>query len=158
MSTEESPEHLDDGHWAVVNGVRKWVENPPAPLSRDQLLKNAAASPKKSTRQLGERIKAQLDRLARDLVDEKRAEEEKAAKAAADRVRRARIAELESELRKLKGKPTGPGKRGPYNLERGEFPCDDCGRVFDTKQGHRLHQRRAHEGYGPRAAHQDGAA
>lgn len=153
MSTEESPEHLDDGHWAVVNGVRKWVENPPAPLSRDQLLKNAAASPKKSTRQLGERIKAQLDRLAKDLVDEKRAAAAKAAQVEADRERRARVAELESELRKLKRKT-----KRPYNVERGEFPCDDCGRVFDTKQGHGLHQRRAHEGCDPAAAHQHGAA
>lgn len=145
----ESAEHLEGGHWAVVAGVRKWVADPPPPATRDQLLKNAAASPRKSTRNLGERIKTQLDKLAKTLLEEKRAAERAAAEAEADKERRERIAEIEAELRKLKGKPA----KRTYTRQTGHYPCDQCDRVFDTPQGLRLHERRAHEGFNPHAVH-----
>lgn len=151
MTINESPEHLEGGHWAVINGVRKWVDNPtPTTVGRDQLLKNAAASPRKATRNLGERIKAQLDRLAKDLLDEKRAAEAKAAQAEADKERLDRIAELEAELRKLKGKPTTQRK---HTRKTGHYPCDQCNKVFDTAQGKAGHVRFIHDGFNPHAVH-----
>lgn len=149
---DDSTEHLEGGHWTVVAGVRKWVADPPPPVTRDQLLKNAAASSRKSTRQLGDRIKAQLDRLAKVLVEEKRAAEAKAAQAEADKERLAKIAELEAELAKLKGKrPRKTASTQPAAHHR----CDECDRSFGTVQALRLHERRTHEGFDPRAVHDE---
>lgn len=148
--THESPANLTDGHWQVVGGVRKWVDNPPAAtVSRDQLLKNAAASSRKSTRNLGQRIKAQLDRLAKDLLDEKRAAERAAQEAEADKERLDRIAELEAELAKLKVKPA----KRTYTRKTGHYPCDQCDRVLDTSKGKANHVRIVHEGFRPHAVH-----
>lgn len=94
------------------------------------LLTAAHQHDKPAIRKQAERVDAALAKLRADI----KADQQDAAK-------RKEIAALRARLAELEGKPT----RKP-TVARGEFPCpvDDCGAVFDTKQGVTMHNTRVH--------------
>ena len=135
MSLDESPATLTDGTWQLVGGVRKWVPATNATTSRDDLLHAARKSDNKRIKALAAKIATLTTQLERALKDDE-----------ADQERRDRIAELEAELRKLKGQK-------PRKASTGDHGCSECGRSFATVQALRLHERRAHQGFNPTAIH-----
>jgi len=121
------------------------------------LLRQASESAHARTRNLGTKISGLLADLTQRLDDEA-AERRQRQEAEREKAKNAqRIAELEAELARLKGKgpkATKPaGEKRTNTLPKGEYPCDHCDRVLDTPQGKAAHQRRAHEGFNPHAAH-----
>lgn len=121
------------------------VEHREPAQSANELIVAASKSPKKRTQALGVKIAGLLGDLTKALAAEDDAAQERAKAVAADRKRKQRIAELENELRKLKGqKPARPAA---------SIPCPQCDRTFDTPQGMRAHERSAHEGFNPRLVH-----
>lgn len=132
--------------------------------SAAELLHMASESHLARTRNLGKKISGLLADLSQRLNDE---EAEHLARVAAEQEKAKnakRIAELEAELAKLKGrKPKTPKAADPDKPKRtniapkGHYPCDTCDRVLDTPQGKAAHQRRAHEGFSPAAVHQQSA-
>jgi hypothetical protein len=149
--------------------VPRLVQQPAAPpspgarpvhTSTAQLLHQAGESEYARTRGLGTKISGLIADLEARLDDEQKAVEAKADKEAAAVA--ARIATLEAEIAKLKGRrvKTGriPSTTGQIPSSRphvkGDFPCTHagCGRTFDTGQGLALHRRRTHEGFNPNAA------
>lgn len=134
--------------------------------STAELLHLASESSKAGTRNLGKRISGLLADLTQRIHDETEEREAREAAAAEKAKNARRIAELEAELARLKGKPaprqsdTSDGTKRSYTLTKGEFPCDHdgCDRVLDTAQGKAAHQRRAHEGFDPRTSRATDAA
>lgn len=58
-------------------------------------------------------------------------------------------ARVRADVEAWEANPTEPGHRN--TCPKGVYPCDTCGRVFDTPQGKSMHRRRAHEGFNPSA-------
>ena len=131
------------------------VNIPPAGVS---ILVQASESTQTRTRNLDSKISALLTDLAARLADEQAQVEAKAAAAHEDALVASRIATLQAEIDKLKGKRRKPAKpaatKGVPRSERltkGVHPCTvvGCDRTFDTPQGASTHRRRAHEGFNP---------
>jgi hypothetical protein len=116
------------GFWATGN--RRQVQ-PHTPKLRD-LIAAGKTSPRVRTQRLALRIEVGIAELIKAL-----------------RVEREREAVRLHGRRRV----ANPARRN--TAPRGEFPCrrDDCTRVLDTAQGRSLHERRAHDGFNPAAAH-----
>lgn len=150
-------------HREAAPRVRNIVEEPaptPAPLGKPDeirvLLNTAKAHPVKRVQNAANKVFDDLDRL-RGLIredEEKNAAKRKAAaeKAAA----KAEVERLQEQLRAAKAKLKGSTATAPkrtVNLPHGDYPCrSGCDRNFDTPQGRSAHERRAHEGFDPKAA------
>ncbi len=113
------------------------LPEPPQSGRLDKIIHDAEASEKARTRHLAAKVRKMLDdlsaRLEAETEDAKRAE---------------KIAALEAEIRRLKA---GGSCKNGGGAVRGDFPCDECDRHFDSKQGVVMHRRRAHEGFDPNA-------
>ena len=101
-----------------------------APSTIESILTAGEKSSQKRTRNLTAKIRESLDDLSSRIEYE-----------ASEADRAAKIAELEAQIAALKGQPVR-AKRN--TAPKGEHPCGDCDRVFDTGQGLALHRRRTH--------------
>lgn len=119
-----------------------------ATSSASELIHMAAESHLARTRGLGKKIGGLLADLSQRLNDE---EAEHVARLAAEQEKAKnakRIAELEAELAKLKGRKAPVRNTsnvgGSYELH---CTCDhdECGREFTTLQGLNMHRKRAHD-------------
>lgn len=124
------------------------------PSATADVLRQAGQSQHGRTRALAAKISALLADLTARLADEQAEVEAKTQAAKENAAVTARIAVLQAEIDKLKGKRAKPAKtitstgRG---IVAGEYLCqrEACGRSFTTVQGVHLHYRRAHEGFNP---------
>ena len=60
-----------------------------------------------------------------------------------DAAKREQLAKLEAKAAKLR-EELGLKQPGKRTVVRGEFPCPQCGRIFDTSQGVSMHTTRVH--------------
>lgn len=84
-----------------------------------------------------------------DAIDAWRVKKARYEATATERERKARVNALRAELAELRR--SAPERR-TRRVQRGEYACEQCDRVFDTQQGTRLHTRRAHGGMATREA------
>ena len=61
-----------------------------------------------------------------------------------DAAKREQLAKLEAKAAKLR-EELGMKQPGKRTVNRGEFPCPQCDRMFDTSQGVALHTTRVHQ-------------
>lgn len=126
------------------------VQRVPVHTSTAELLHQAAESRMARTRSLGAKISGLLTDLTARLAEEQETREE-LAKAEKDKARvGARIAELEAEIAKLKGKNKKPATvskpRGVVEPRpAGGIPCPSCDRTFQTGHGLDVHKGRSHQ-------------
>jgi hypothetical protein len=126
----------------------------------EQIIAAGRRSPFKRTAALADKVADQLAALRTALRDERQAVEAKRREEAARESARAEVALLERQLAeakaKLRGKPA-PDNGTPLGRiarrDDGEHPCTrpGCDRAFATSQARAMHERRAHDGFDPRA-------
>ena len=102
---------------------------PSSPVSVEQVVQAARVYGDKRARLVADRVE--------HLTAELRALLAAAAARARDEAAQAQIRELPT------ARVQGQQRRKP-TIERGEFPCPDCGKVFETRQGVGPHRRKAH--------------
>jgi hypothetical protein len=132
--------HARDPEGASINA--RPVESAPKPTPPNAtlvtLLDAADATGRKALANKAQRI--------RDLVAELRAAvEAETARVEVEREARADIERLQRELAEAKAKlRTGPATATVTRITapKGDFPCPDCGKHFDTVQGLGMHRRR----------------
>lgn len=143
------------------------ASTPTAPTA-DQIIAAGKRSAIKRCNALAEKIEAELadlrDRIhaEREAVEAKERKEREKAEAArrrdAEKAEAKREVErLEAALKaaraKLHGRTPPAAKDNDKPVVTGQHICrrDDCGRSFDTTQARAMHERRAHDGFDPRA-------
>jgi hypothetical protein len=125
----------------------------------EQLLGAGNRSHAKRTVALAGKITGLLTDLRARLIDERAGAEARAVMERAHAETRKQIADLEAQLAAakamLRGRTPPAATRSTRVVAAGDLlPCrrPDCGRSFDTPQGRAAHERRAHDGFNPRAA------
>lgn len=106
------------------------------------LINTAKGSDSKRIQNLANRILDDVAKLRSMLDAERDRVAARNAKAEAARKIREEIKALEANLAEAKAKLRG--SKAKATAPKGEHPCTECGRVFDTNQGRSLHERRAH--------------
>lgn len=123
------------------------VQRIPAHTPTAELLHQANESAYARTRALGAKISGLLTDLTVRLADEQAARDAEVKQEKEQAAVKARIAELEAELTKLKGKRSKPAETRNITQPRapGAFPCTSCDRTFQSPHGLGVHKGRSHQ-------------